>query len=90
MEILDFGVTGIQMEAQIMARAEFPWVGASMKRKWPRTELCRKRVLQEEPDKGSVKEQPERGLSIKTKGRTVCLVGCSLQETPMSSLVTWG
>lgn len=90
MEILDFGVTSIQMEAQIMARAEFPWVGASMKRKWPRTKLCRKCRLQEEPAKKSVKEQPERGLSIKAKGKRVCLVGCSLQETPMSSLVTWG
>lgn len=75
---------------KIMARAEFPWVGASTKRKWPRTKLCRKHILQEEPDKGSVKEQPERGLSIKAEGRTVCLAGCSLQETPTSSLVTWG
>lgn len=40
LEILDLGVTGIEMEDKGMMRAEISWAGAPVKRRWSRTELC--------------------------------------------------
>lgn len=41
LKIPDLGVIGIQMGDKAMDKADVSWVRASMKRKWPRTELSR-------------------------------------------------
>lgn len=79
LEILDLGVIGTQMEDKATVRADVSWVGASVKRKWSRTELNRMLIFTGGASQGQCERAARERINVNAKKRRVCqgeLVSC--------------
>lgn len=75
LEILDLGVIGIQMEDKATVRADVSWVGASVKRKWSRTELNRMFIFTGGASQGQCERAARERISVNTKKTRGCQGG---------------
>lgn len=75
LEILDLGVIGTQMEDKATVRADVSWVGASVKRKWSRTELNRMLIFTGGASQGQCERAARKRINVNAKKRRVCQGG---------------